>query len=106
MTVMVLVVGLSSCGASSHLPQAETRDSVVFRDSILYIDVPREGYAVETYDDSSHLETSIAESDAVVRDGKLRHTLTNKPATRLQTKVALSRPATTLRPLQRPDRRK
>lgn len=96
-TATVLAAGLSSCGSIAHLPQVETRDSVVvvtrdstvYRDSVLYIEVPREAYAVETYDDSSHLETSVAESDAVVRGGKLTHTLRNKPTSRLQTKVAL-----------------
>lgn len=96
-TATVLAAGLSSCGSIAHLPQVETRDSVVvvtrdstvYRDSVLYIEVPREAYAVETYDDSSHLETSVAESDAVVRGGKLTHTLRNKPTSRLQTKVVL-----------------
>lgn len=96
-TATVLAAGLSSCGSTAHLPRVETRDSVVvvtrdstvYRDSILFVQVPGEAYAVETYNDSSHLETSIAESDAVVRGGKLTHTLRNKPTSRLQTKVAL-----------------
>lgn len=96
-TATVLAAGLSSCGSTAHLPQVETRDSVVvvtrdstvYKDSVLYIEVPLETYTVEIYDDSSHLETSVAESDAVVRVGKLTHTLKNKPTSRLQTKVVL-----------------
>lgn len=87
----------ASCGCLHKLPQTETRDSVVtvirdstvWRDSIIYVEVPRESYAVETPDDSSHLETSLAESEAVVRGGRLRHTLKNKPDSRLGAKVAL-----------------
>lgn len=93
----ILLLTLSSCGSTAHLPRVEThdsvvvvtRDSTVYRDSILFVQVPREAYAVETYNDSSHLETSIAESDAVVRGGKLTHTLKNKPTSRLQAKVVL-----------------
>lgn len=77
----------TSCGVCRK-PQAETttrdsvvivkRDSVVLRDSVVFVELPQESRSVETYRDSSHLETSLAVSDAIVRDGLLRHTLENK----------------------------
>lgn len=92
MKINIAIVGIlalsvvSSCGVVKTAPQVTTRDSVVvvrrdsivLRDSIILIDLPQESTAVETMDDSSHLETSIAESDAYVRNGRLSHTLRNK----------------------------
>lgn len=77
----------TSCGVSRK-PQAETttrdsvvivkKDSLVLRDSVVFVELPKESQAVETFSDSSHLETSLATSDAIVRDGLLKHTLENK----------------------------
>lgn len=77
----------TSCGVCRR-PQAETatrdsvvvikKDSLVLRDSVVFVELPKESQSVETFRDSSHLETSLAFSDAVVRDGILKHTLENK----------------------------
>lgn len=77
----------TSCGVCKR-PQAETitrdsvvivkKDSLVLRDSVVFVELPKESQAVETFSDSSHLETSLATSDAIVRDGLLKHTLENK----------------------------
>lgn len=49
------------------------------RDSLIYIEVPAEVKEVVTMQDSSHLETSVALSDAWINpDGLLTHTLINK----------------------------
>ena len=57
----------------------EVKETVIYKDSIVYINIPVESdKAVLPPDDSSHLETSIAESDAYLRNGKLTHTLRNK----------------------------
>lgn len=46
----------------------------------IYISVPAEKESQTTLDTMSHLETSFAVSDAIVRkDGKLYHSLENKP---------------------------
>lgn len=42
------------------------------------IDIPRQLETNATSDDSSHVETDIAYSDAWVRDGVLHHTIANK----------------------------
>ena len=55
------------------------KESVVYRDTIIYVEVPVEVDRVVLPDsDTSHLETSIAVSEAWVADGKINHTLENK----------------------------
>lgn len=56
------------------------KDSTIYRDSVVYVTVPKESEGVVIpFDYKSHLETSIAESDAWVDTvGWLHHTLTNK----------------------------
>lgn len=57
------------------------RDSVIYRDSVVLVEVPRESdKAVLADSDTSRLETSVAESVAYVADGMLHHTLKNKDA--------------------------
>ena len=55
------------------------RDSVIFRDSVVLVEVPKESDKTVLPDcDTSRLETSVAESEAWVADGRLHHTLRNK----------------------------
>lgn len=55
------------------------RDSVIYRDSVVLVEIPKESDKdVVMRSDTSHLETSIAESEAWVADGRLHHTLRNK----------------------------
>lgn len=63
----------------SDSTRVEILETVVYRDSIIYVSIPEESdKAVLPPDDSSHLETSVASSDAYIRNGKLTHTLRNK----------------------------
>ena len=59
----------------------EYRDSTVWRDTTIYVPIPLEAdQAIVHIGDTSHRETSIAESDAWVGpDGFLHHNLRNKP---------------------------
>lgn len=55
------------------------RDSLVVRDSLIYIEVPMgSDKAVLPDTDTSRLETDIAESVAYVAEGRLHHSLRNK----------------------------
>lgn len=55
------------------------RDSVIFRDSVVLVEIPKEkDKDVVVQSDTSHLETTVAESEAWVADGRLHHTLRNK----------------------------
>ncbi len=68
----------------------EVRDSIAWRDTTIYVPVPLESNQVIVFaNDTTHLETSVAESDAWVSpDGFLHHTLNNKP-TRIPYKAIL-----------------
>ena len=59
----------------------EYRDSTAWRDTTIYVTVPLEAdQAIVRVGDTSHRETSLAESDAwVSQDGFLHHDLRNKP---------------------------
>lgn len=58
----------------------EVRDSTAWRDTTIYIPIPLESdQAIVHVGDTSHRETTVAESDAWVdTDGMLHHTLRNK----------------------------
>lgn len=59
----------------------EYRDSIAWRDTTIYVPVPLEAdQAIVYVGDTSHRETSVAESDAWVgSDGFLHHNIRNKP---------------------------
>lgn len=55
------------------------KDSLIYIKDTIYIPLPKEEKEVKTTADSSHLETSLAKSDAWVDStGHLNHTLKNK----------------------------
>lgn len=59
--------------------KTEYRDSTVYRDSLVYITLPAESSTNHlALGDRSHLETSVAESDAWVDSTGLHHTIANK----------------------------
>lgn len=59
--------------------KTEYRDSTVYRDSLVYITLPAESSTNHlALGDKSHLETSVAESDAWVDSTGLHHTIANK----------------------------
>lgn len=59
----------------------ETVERIIYKDSLIFVPVPSgESSAVLPDSDTSRLETSLAESEAFVKDGELHHTLRNKAA--------------------------
>lgn len=89
--LMVLVFFLPAC--SIFKPRVIEKVKVEYLDSIrteirdriihdtLKVEIPVEVEKIVTKDDSSHLENSVAESDAWIRDGLLYHTLRTKHVT-------------------------
>lgn len=63
-------------------------ESIVYRDTTIYVEVPveviKEIKEILPDTDTSHLETSIAVSEAWVNAGKLNHTLSHKPNASIQ----------------------
>ena len=75
------------CCASKHaievpvkeIVKIEYRDSLIHVKDTIYIQPPVEEKSNKTKEDSSHLETSMAKSDAWIDvEGNLNHTLENK----------------------------
>ncbi len=83
----LLLIGLLTQGCSPKVVekiQVEYRDTTIIketvRDSLIRVPIPLEDWQVVVdVSEVSHLETSVAESDAFVgRDGRLHHSLSNK----------------------------
>lgn len=83
----LLLFGLLAQGCSPKVVekiQVEYRDTTIIketvRDSLIRVPIPLEDWQVVVdITEASHLETSVAESDAFVgRDGRLHHSLSNK----------------------------
>ena len=75
---------LFSCSMPRVIEQTQ-RDSLyveyrerIVHDTVMY-EPPQESTYIQTKDTTSHLETSLAESDASIVDGVLYHSLRNKP---------------------------
>ena len=81
--VMFLMMGCSICHRVQYVPVETKIDSVIIEKIVERVDsveVPVPGESVEVVrEDSSHLETSVAISDAKIDSyGVLHHTLKNK----------------------------
>lgn len=89
-SILAMVVFMSSCGAPKVAMTTDVqkdsvsvviKESVIYRDTTIYVEVPVEVIKEILPDtDTSHLETSLAISEAWVNAGKLNHTLTHKDA--------------------------
>lgn len=82
---MMLLV-LASCSTGRQLQNYHRdsvaviiRDSIRIRDSLVLVPVPEGSDKAKLPDtDTSHLRTSVAESEAFVKDGILHHSLRNR----------------------------
>lgn len=90
------LLALTSCGTAATLTEQRdslvihVRDSVVYRDSIIYVPVPEGGDKAKLPDtDTSFLQTSVAESEAYVKDGILHHSLRNRSEAIIPIKVSI-----------------
>lgn len=89
-SILAMVVFMSSCGAPKVAMTTDVqkdsvsvviKESVIYRDTTIYVEAPVEVIKEILPDtDTSHLETSLAISEAWVNAGKLNHTLTHKDA--------------------------
>ena len=94
--VALALLALTSCGTAAGLTEQcdslviHVRDSVVYRDSIIYVPVPEGGDKAKLPDtDVSFLQTSVAESEAYVKDGVLHHSLRNRSEAIIPIKVSI-----------------
>lgn len=81
--VILIAIMLSGCGVHHHLPsvnqQLIIKDSTVVHTELVHVPLPSESYSVITKEKKSHLETSLAVSDAEIDStGNLHHSIANK----------------------------
>ena len=74
---------LTGCSTPKYLPSSNikiiAKDSLVINTELVSIAIPLESHTIVTPTKKSHLETSVATSDAEIDSlGMLHHTLTNK----------------------------
>ena len=74
---------LTGCSTPKYLPSSNikiiAKDSLVINTKLVSIAIPNESHTIVTPTKKSHLETSVATSDAEIDSlGMLHHTLTNK----------------------------
>ena len=87
LVLVTLIASVIICSCSPRVVekiQVEYRDTTIIketvRDSLVHVPIPLEEWQVVVdVTESSHLETSVAKSDAFVGlDGRLHHSLSNK----------------------------
>ncbi|MBR1434651.1 MAG: hypothetical protein IJ584_06045 [Bacteroidales bacterium] len=77
--ICLLLAGCAPRIITEHVTQYVTRDSLIVRDTTVYVKLPPEVKEVVVYPkDTSELETSLAESTAYVDSLGLHHSLRNK----------------------------
>ncbi|MBQ9711507.1 MAG: hypothetical protein IJV54_04405 [Bacteroidales bacterium] len=77
--ICLLLAGCAPRVITEHVTQYVTRDSLIVRDTTVYVKLPPEVKEVVVYPkDTSELETSLAESTAYVDSLGLHHSLKNK----------------------------
>lgn len=101
--LFTLSLALSGCSLGRHLPEQKTiirdsvavhiKDTTIVHVDTIYFELPKESSAVEVATPetkASHLETSVASSDAYVdADGHLHHSLDNKEGATLLKEVQI-----------------
>ena len=75
---------ISGCSSPRYIPSSSnikivSKDSLVINTKLVSVAIPNESHSIVTPTKKSHLETSVAESDASIDSlGMLHHTLINK----------------------------
>lgn len=86
LVIVFFTLPIGCCGtkktkqiATVQVEKTVIKDSLIYIKDTIYIPLPTEEKEVKTTADSSHLETSLAKSDAWIDStGHLNHTLKNK----------------------------
>ena len=79
----IVILAFYGCSTQKYLPASNikivSKDSLVVHTELVSVAIPLESHTIVTPTKKSHLETSVAESDAEIDSlGLLHHTLTNK----------------------------
>ena len=81
--LICLILAFYGCSTPKYLPSSNikivSKDSLVINTKLISVALPLESHTIVTPTKKSHLETSVATSDAEIDSlGLLHHTLTNK----------------------------
>ena len=85
--LILLLFVTASCTKRIYVPaqtlhKVEYKDSLIYIRDTIYIHLPLEHQTNKTFDDSSHLQTSVAKSAVWIdEDGALNHSLQNRTDT-------------------------
>ena len=79
----IVILAFYGCSTQKYLPSSNikivSKDSLVVHTELVSVALPLESHTIVTPTKKSHLETSVAESDASIDSlGMLHHTLVNK----------------------------
>lgn len=81
--IAVCILAATSCCHRHYPTQVVVRDSIVLRDRIVRdtvrLEVPKVVERIVTRDTASHLSNDWAQSDAIVSEGLLHHSLETRP---------------------------
>lgn len=86
MLLPIMAITVAACGPPLVIQESQKdstvihiKDSIRFRDSLVLVPVPEGADKAKLPDtDTSFLQTSMAESEAFVKDGVLHHSLRNR----------------------------
>lgn len=95
--ILLLALMVCSCGPTRIVTEFQrdsvivyVRDSVYLRDSIILVPIPEGADKAKLPDtDTSFLQTSVAESEAYVKDGILHHSLRNRSEAIIPIKISI-----------------
>lgn len=81
--LIVIICGFYGCSSQKYLPTSNikiiAKDSLYIHTELISVALPLENHSIVTPTKKSHLETSVATSDAEIDSlGLLHHTLVNK----------------------------
>lgn len=96
--LLLAIMAAVACGPAKVVTEIQkdsvfvhVRDSVILRDTVVLAPIPQESdKAVLPDTDTSRLQTSLAESEAFVKNGRLHHTLRNRSERLQQVRVQYS----------------
>lgn len=78
---------LASCTVTRYVPVETIKEVSVtelVRDTVIIYKPSKDSVAIQTRDTVSHLETSLAVSEASISDGLLRHSIKNKDSLKVK----------------------
>lgn len=89
MKKMLLIISLllASCTVTKYVPVETIKEVTIteqVRDTVIMYKPSKDSISIQTKDTISHLETSLAVSEASISDGLLKHSIKNKDSLKVK----------------------